>query len=219
MDETANAFAYRCLPLTLANSHGWEMLCPFAFEAVWTGGAELASVEISPQDEAAGPAYVDFVTSHFGSGILTFNPLLIVRTDPGYDLWVAGPANAFKDGIQAMTAAIETDWMPYTFTVSWKFTRPHTVVRFERDEPFCTFFPARRGVVAECEPRLRRLSDDPELDKAYRWALARRDLDTTLAEDTREQFQGWYKKGEMPDRAPVPVEGHQTAIKAKPFTR
>jgi hypothetical protein len=26
MDETSDAFAYRCLPLNIANAHGWEFL-------------------------------------------------------------------------------------------------------------------------------------------------------------------------------------------------
>lgn len=218
MDETPNAFAYRCVPLAVANTHGWEMLCPFAFEAVWLGGQALGAVQITAKDDVP-PAQVDMVASHFGSGILTFNPLVILRTEPHYDLWLSGPVNSFKDGIQPMNAVIETDWMPYTFSFSWKFTRTGTVVQFEKGEPFCSFFPVRRGVIAECEPRIRPLSDAPELNEQYRWALARRNLDDTYAEETRDQFQGWYKSARMPDGSDASVEDHQTSIKAKPFTR
>ena len=28
MDRTRLSFAYRCLPLNIANAHGWEILCP-----------------------------------------------------------------------------------------------------------------------------------------------------------------------------------------------
>jgi hypothetical protein len=59
-----------------------------------------------------------FVESHFGSGILTFNVGVIITTCPGYDLWVSGPANEFKDGIQASSAVIETYWMPVVFSCS-----------------------------------------------------------------------------------------------------
>ncbi|MDR3507935.1 MAG: DUF6065 family protein, partial [Caulobacteraceae bacterium] len=37
MDDTPESFAYRCLPLNIANAHGWEILNPCAFEAVWNG--------------------------------------------------------------------------------------------------------------------------------------------------------------------------------------
>jgi hypothetical protein len=31
---------YRCLPLTMANTTGWEILCPFGFTAEWNGGPQ-----------------------------------------------------------------------------------------------------------------------------------------------------------------------------------
>jgi hypothetical protein len=38
MDRTNNGFAYRCLPLNIANAHGWLILNPVAFVAEWNGG-------------------------------------------------------------------------------------------------------------------------------------------------------------------------------------
>ena len=35
MDATDDRFAYRCIPLSIANASGWELLCPIAFEALW----------------------------------------------------------------------------------------------------------------------------------------------------------------------------------------
>src|SRR5688572_3859440 len=37
MDETFESFAYRCLPITMANAYGWEILSPASFMAVWDG--------------------------------------------------------------------------------------------------------------------------------------------------------------------------------------
>ena len=33
MDATHQQFAYRCLPLAIANAHGWEVTCVCDFEA------------------------------------------------------------------------------------------------------------------------------------------------------------------------------------------
>jgi len=33
MDSSDQRFAYRCLPLNIANAHGWELLCPSGFSA------------------------------------------------------------------------------------------------------------------------------------------------------------------------------------------
>jgi uncharacterized protein DUF6065 len=40
MDQTSESFAYRCLPLNIANAHGWELLNPCAFDACWNGQTE-----------------------------------------------------------------------------------------------------------------------------------------------------------------------------------
>ena len=143
-------FAYRCLPLSIANAHGWEILCGTGFTAVWNGGTGLDAVTITT--DAGGDA---IALSHFGSGVLTFHVPCLFRTDAGVDLMVSGPINRPKDAIAALTGLIETDWSPYSFTMNWQFTRPHTAVRFEKGEPFCHLMPVRRGEIEAVEPELR----------------------------------------------------------------
>ena len=41
MDETDERHAYRCLPLSIANAAGWEILNPVAFSAIWNGFQNL----------------------------------------------------------------------------------------------------------------------------------------------------------------------------------
>ena len=36
MEATSQRFAYRCLPLNIANAYGWEVLCNASFLAMWT---------------------------------------------------------------------------------------------------------------------------------------------------------------------------------------
>ena len=40
MDAFVSRHPYRCLPLTMANTTGWEILCPFGFSAEWNGGPQ-----------------------------------------------------------------------------------------------------------------------------------------------------------------------------------
>jgi hypothetical protein len=154
MEATGERFAYRCLPLNIANAHGWEILCPSGFTARWNGGADGDAISIEPDPGTLAPAI-----SHFGHGVLTFHVLCVFETDPGVDLMVQGPINRPKDSIAALTGVIETDWSPYTFTMNWLFTRPNTAVRFERGEPYCHLFPLRRGELERITPQLRSLSE------------------------------------------------------------
>jgi hypothetical protein len=217
MDQTTNRFAYRCLPLSIANAHGWMILNSAPFVATWNGGAGIDAVSIQPSDGVA-PL---LATSHFGGGILTFHVNALFRTEPGYDLVVAGPINQPKDAIQPLTGIVETDWAPFTFTMNWKFTRKGTRITFERDEPFCMIFPVRRGLVEECDPEVRALQDDKDVFEAYTEFHKRRGefLESLKVPGSEAQAQGWEKHY---FRGTTGFEGksspdHRTKIKAKDF--
>jgi hypothetical protein len=169
MDRTPNGFAYRCLPLNIANAHGWLILNTVPFIAEWNGDAGLDGVSISATAE--GPL---LASSHLGSGVLTFSVNGLFHTEPGYDLLATGPFNRPKDAIQPLTGIIETDWSPFTFTMNWKFTRKRAPIAFERDEPFCMVFPMPRGLVEAVEPEFGSMDEEPAVRDAYRtWSESR----------------------------------------------
>lgn len=171
MEATPDKFAYRCLPLNIANAHGWELLNPRAFEAEWDGGSGTDSVVVRPASEGRAQ---DLPVSLFGQGVLTFHVEGLFRTPPGFNLWVGGSPNAGKDGIHPLAGVIETDWSPYTFTMNWRFTRPGQSVRFEENEPFCFLFPAPRGLLERFRPRLAPIDEAPELERQFRaWSASR----------------------------------------------
>ena len=191
MDDTIQSFAYRCLPLNIANSHGWEFPCPADFSARWLGGENSTNVDIR---SAAPPALQP--VSIFGHGVLTFHLHGIFRTEPGWNMFATGPTNSPKDGIYALSGIIETDWAPYTFTMNWKFTRANTWVSFEKGEPICLVFPVQRGVLDQSTPEIRSISDDPKLEADYRaWSASRsRFNDYLQVTGSDEQEQGWQKR-------------------------
>ena len=59
-----------------------------------------------------------FVISHFGSGVLTFHAGYLFRTPPGWAVWARGAPNTVKDGIVPLDGLVETDWLPFTFTMN-----------------------------------------------------------------------------------------------------
>lgn len=215
MDATPQGFAYRCLPLSIANAHGWELLCPSRVEAVWSGEAPPASVSVT------GPGAGRVAVGHFGSGVLTFHVHALFVTEPGWNLFVGGTPNAAKHGIAPLTGIIETDWSPASFTMNWRFTAPDTPVVFEEGEPFAFLFPVPRGMVEAVEPEMKRLDDEPVLEAAYRdWAQGRNqflaDLPKKGTEANRQGWQKTYFQGRAAEGA-TPVPDHQTKLRVRPF--
>lgn len=212
IDLTDKAFARRCLPLMIANQHGWWVRNDVAFRALYLGGHDLARVVIEPLEEFPAAA-----ESHFGSGILTFSLPWIFRTPPGWNLHVGGPANYAKDGIAPLEGIVETDWATATFTMNWRFLVENTWVRFERGEPICQLTPVRRGDVELFQPVERPVSDDPELEAVYRaWGESRDAFNASLKERTNtEEWQGHYHRGQSVDGTKAPE--HQTRLHVKPL--
>jgi hypothetical protein len=216
IDATSQRFAARCLPLLIANSHGWEVLFKDRCEVNWTGGSRIADLDIST--ESGSDTYV---ASHFGEGIVTFRIPALFRTEPGYNLWVGGPVNRFKDGVQALTGIVETDWSPFTFTMNWKVTRSFHPIVFERDEPICHIFPLPRGLVDEVQPVITTFDSDAELKRDYEQARESRlnFIEKLKQGDPEAVAKGWQKeyfRGEFASGR-QPVAGHQTKLSPKPF--
>jgi hypothetical protein len=191
MDETDEAFAYRCLPLNIANAHGWELLCQASFTARWNGGGDLGAIDIRC---AAQPSFRP--TSVFGHGVLTFHIHGVFRTEPGWNLFVGGSPNEPKDGLYPLSGVIETDWAPYSFTMNWRFTRPDHWISFEEGEPFCFLYPVQRRLLETVEPEIRDMGSDAELQADFeQWGRERGEFSDKLTQrDTPERLARWQKR-------------------------
>lgn len=216
MDDSPHRFAYRCLPLTIANSFGWELLSPVTFEATWNGGVRAEDVSLTILDGVD-----DAVISHFGVGVLTFHTGYLFRTEATISLMAMGPPNAPKDGIAPLVGVIETSWAPYPFTMNWRFTRPDTTIRFERGEPFCFIVPVSIGMLEGTRPELSTLAADPRTKAKYdEWVASRasfiQDLKVDGSEAREEKWQKKYHRGLEPGGTATPYD-HRSALTVREF--
>lgn len=197
MDFTNERFSYRCIPLTLANTMGWEILCNRTFSATWTGGSEKQAITLVPLD--GGGPLDSLAVSHFGHGVLTFHTGYLFKTDPGWGTICRGAPNFLKDGIMALDGMVETDWLPFGFTMNWLFTRPGTVT-FAKGDPFCFIMPLQHLALDTITPEILPLASNPELSAENQaWADSRSEFVAKLAlndsETVREKWQKFYLHG------------------------
>jgi hypothetical protein len=216
MDKTDRRFAYRCLPMVIANQCGWTIHCPFGFTAKWNGKDDPKAIRFWYHDRKKD----ERVSSHFGFGVLTFAVPFLFETPTKMNLWVKGPANAIKDAIQPLEGIIESDWIESSFTMNWKFTRPNVAVRFEKGEPFCVIVPMPRGLAESFDPQTRPLASDPDRhDRYQRWKDSRNTFNQALlSNDPDAAKQGWqrnYMQGKDVDGKAH--REHQTKLRLRPF--
>lgn len=219
MDASPESFAYRCLPLKIANAHGWEVLSPCGFTAVWNGGMLPEDVSITV-DPGARPE--EAPVALFGQATVTFHVPALLRTPAGWNLWVSGSPNAAKDAIAPLGGVIETDWSPYSFTMNWRFTRANHPVRFEENEPIAFLMPVERGAIEGFTTRIAPIEEAQDLKAAFeKWSASR----DAFHEEMRlrppaapaDKWQKLYYRGVDPDGV-AQIEDHQTKLRLCPFS-
>jgi Family of unknown function (DUF6065) len=210
MEYTDQRFAYRCTPLTIANTSGWELLNPTGFSATWTGLKGQNEIILIP-DHPDQP--MNHVTLGFGHGILTFHPGYLFRTEPGWMMWARGAPNRLKHGIQALDGMVETNWVPFTFTMNWKFTEPGSVY-FAKDEPFCFVTIVPSVAIESVQPVIRRIEEVPELHREFKiWNSERTKFNAALRlGDPVTLEQKWQKNyliGKSPSGMSAADDNHR----------
>jgi LPS sulfotransferase NodH len=215
MERTPKRFAYRCLPMVIANQWGWLVVNRQRVEAIWNGMQAINGLAVTCTGDGAPTA-----SSHFGSGILTFHIGYLFRTPAGYGLHVRGPANWPRDGVYPLEGIVESDWAEATFTMNWKMTRPNHKVVFEPGEPIAMISPVRRGELELFAPEIIPLHHDPELSRKYNeWSASRDSFNAGLrmqGSDARKS--GWqkdYTRGRTVRGEAAP--NHQTGLTLQEF--
>jgi hypothetical protein len=190
MDRTSAAYAYRCVPLSAANTMGWELLNPVNCEFRWNGLTPHKQVFVYREKEVRyGPK------SHFGTGVVTWDIPFLFRTPSDYGLVVTGPANHDRDHITPLDAFIRTDWLPFPFTMNWRITTPDVAIRFKAGEPIARIFPYPLALLDEMQLEIHDLFEDPEFFQRFQdWGRKRQQN-----YQQRQQVAVTATKGENPD--------------------
>jgi len=198
MDSFTDRHPYRCLPLAMANSTGWEMVCPFDVTLEWDGGPSAASLKVTgngPPEMVKG-----FALSHFTMGIITFYTGYLFRTPPGWAVLCGGPPNQPKHGIAPLSGLVETDWLPYPFTMNWQMTAPGRV-SFKKGEAFCFLSLTPHHALEDIQPVIKSMKEDLQLERDYAdWRTARTEflarLEKKEGKAIAEKWQRLYMRGE-----------------------
>lgn len=167
MDDSLNKNPYRCLPLSMANSYGWEILSSSDVVAEWNGGKNPHDVRVQLLSGEHPPS------PHFGEGTLTWHSGYLFKTEYPYGMYVMGSPNQPTPNIMGMSGIVETYWLPFTFTINWKFTQPG-IAKINKGDVIAQIYPIDVHLFDNVEAEIKSLSDDPEFEDAYwHWNLSR----------------------------------------------
>ena len=137
---------YKCLPLAIGNMQGFVFSLPYTISVIWNGGNNLEDVSINFYDDFEPYKNYNFIypTSHFGSGILTLNFPVTLKTPPGINLMTISPPNFPLPGLSPMTGVIETDNIRFSFTLNLKIDLPNVNITINPNTPLVGIIPIPR---------------------------------------------------------------------------
>ena len=220
MDAFPDRHAYRCLPLAIANSFGWEVSSPCDMRIDYNGGPLASDLQISAEDGYELVSHL--AASNFTHGILTLHTGYIFRTEPGWSLLATGPINEPRDGMAPLTGLIETDWLPYPFTMNYQLTRPGTF-RIRKGEAFCHVLPILGEPVEQARVEILPIEAEQDLKERMDGFAARRGKllqagATPDPDNVREAWGREYFRGKLADGTSAPRHTHKLRL-ADPVDR
>ena len=209
MDGYGHSFAYRCLPLKIANEAGWVIRSPIDFELEYiTDNDPLKSVrvEISENDKM----YRSYITSHFGRGVVTFSLPYIFRTPKPWCVWARGYPNYYKKNISFLEGIIETYWLHSTFTYNIRLVEKNEIVKFSKGDPLLFLTLVNINELDHSTIINDSIDDNLPLKEAYQqWNKSRSEFNKNLTNPL--DWQKDYFRGIRPDSNTE--EQHLTTIK------
>lgn len=220
MDRTPENYAYRCIPITAANTMGWEILNPVSCEFRWNGLTPQSQIFVYREREVRfGPK------SHFGTGVVTWDLPFLFQTPPEYGLVVTGPANHDRPHITPLDGFVRTDWLPFPFTMNWRITTPDVTLRFEEGEPIARIYPYPLALLDEMQIELKELSEDPDFARRFKeWGdvrqrnyLQRQQKAHSDSQQDKPDLEAlWNRQYAKGAGAETSAQKHQTVFRCQP---
>lgn len=160
MDLTAARHAYKCFPVTLANSVGLSISFTEDIEFVWDG-----ILDSTPDHVKIIRAPEHVCTTGRANATVSFNCDFTFRTDESMSMISIVPPNFFIDGAVPFTSVISTSFHDETFPIAWRITRPNHNIVIPAGTPVATLIPLSLKGLSEIEFNMYDKPYDPDEGK------------------------------------------------------
>jgi hypothetical protein len=155
MDETYDAHAYKCFPLSLTNSLGWGLSFPKDITFIWDG--------IS--DSTAGHVKVleghEYVYTERANATISFKTGLMFRTKENISILQMPAPNYLYKGAQPLTTLMSTSFYKGDLPCAWRITEPNVKITIKANTPFISVIPISLSELQNSEVVMKQMTDLP----------------------------------------------------------
>lgn len=183
MDNTVDAHAYKCFPVSLTNGLGWGLSFPEDITFIWDG------ISDTTPDHVRVISGHKYVYTERANATLSFNTGLVFKTDENVSLLQMPVPNLFRDGIQPFTTIISTSFFNGELPCAIRITKPNVEITIKANTPIVSILPISLSDLNNSEMYLMNSKEMPpvkvdgaeyskaigEINKAGKWSNFYRD--------------------------------------------
>jgi hypothetical protein len=155
MDNTWEAHAYHCFPVSLANGLGWGISFPEDISFIWDG------VSDSTPDHVKILKGEKYAYSGRANGTISFKTGLMFKTDSNVSLLSMPAPNYFVPGAQAFTTIISSSFFVGDLPCAWMVTQPNVEITIKAGTPVVAIIPIDLEDLQNSEIEIQDLSTFP----------------------------------------------------------
>jgi hypothetical protein len=143
MDETYNAHAYHCFPVSLANKLGWEVSFPEDIVFTWDGISDSTSDHVKI---ISGEKYA---YTGRANATISFHTGIKFETPKNVTLLTMPVPNHFNDNFQTFTTLMSTSWYDGELPIACRILKPKTEIIIKANTPIAAILPIDLEIIQD----------------------------------------------------------------------
>jgi hypothetical protein len=164
MDNTPDKHAYRCYPVTTANTVGWTLSLPYDLSFIWDGVNDTAGDHVEIIDGK------DYAYTGRGQSSVSIRTSVILTSEKDISVLTITPQNYFYEDFEVMSSLISTSFMDKEFPLAIKARTPNKIITIKAGSPIATIIPISLTRLKEQSIEILDFIETPEYNartKAY----------------------------------------------------
>lgn len=182
MESTWEKHAYKCFPVSLANTIGYELSLPIDVTFVWDG------INDSTADHVKVLSGEEFIYNSRANATISFKTGIVIKSDPNISFLHMPVPNLFNDNYQTFTSVISTSFFDQEFPSAIRILKPDKAITIKADEPFATLMPISLSNMSNIQLNLNDFDMD---EKWYKDNEERGKLAYEL--NKKGEWTNWYR--------------------------
>jgi Family of unknown function (DUF6065) len=153
MDNTWEAHAYHCFPVSLANQMGWSISFPEDITFIWDG------INDSSPDHVKILAGDKYVSNGRANATISFNTGISFETDNNISLFSMPVPNYPRDGVSPFSTIMSTSFYNEDLPCAWIITKPNVEITIKANTPVIAILPINLSDLQNSEVNFHPISE------------------------------------------------------------